>query len=263
MATVTSANWADGGAYERYMGRWSSLVAESFVRWLDLSPDLNWLDVGAGTGALSLSLARTGRASAVTAVEPTAGFRAEGQRLRGDPAVSYVDGDVEHLPPGPFDAAVSGLVLNFVPDATAAVHHMRESTTDGGTVAGYVWDYASGMEFIRVFWEVAATVDASAVALNQGARSDICNPEALEALWARSGLHGIRSRGLVVDVVFADFEDYWHPFTGGQGAAPTYVAGLDQDQTERLRTALRDRLSGAPGAPIAMTARAWAVAGTR
>lgn len=103
----------------------------------------------------------------------------------------------------------------------------------------------------------------SAASLNQGARSDICNPEALEALWSRTGLRAIHSQGLLIDVVFADFEDYWQPFTGGQGAAPTYVAGLDEQQGERLRAALRDRLPGEPGTPIAMTARAWAVAGTR
>lgn len=260
---MTNANWADGGAYERYMGRWSSLVAESFVRWLDPPPALDWLDVGAGTGALSLSLARTGQARSVTAVEPTAGFRAEGQRLRGDPVISYVDGNVEHLPQGPFDAAVSGLVLNFVPDAAVAVQNMREATREGGTVASYVWDYASGMDFVRVFWEVAAKLDPSAAALNQGARNDICNPDELEALWDRAGLHSVRSQGLVIDVVFADFEDYWQPFTGGQGAAPTYVAGLDEDQKARLGAALRDRLAGDPGTPIAMTARAWAVAGMR
>lgn len=260
---MSNANWADGGAYERYMGRWSSLVADSFVQWLAPPPALHWLDVGAGTGALSLSLAQTGKASSVVAVEPTAGFRAEGQRLRGNPAVSYIDGDAEQLPPGPFDATVSGLVLNFVPDAAVAVQNMREATKDGGTVASYVWDYASGMEFVRVFWEVATEMDSSAATLNQGARSDICNPDALEALWGHTGLRSVRSQGLVVDVVFADFEDYWQPFTGGQGAAPTYVAGLNEDQTGRLRSALRDRLAATTGTPITMKARAWAVAGTR
>jgi len=260
---VTNANWTDGSAYERYMGRWSGLVAQSFVRWLAPTPGLDWLDVGAGTGALSLSLVEAGRAKHVTAVEPAAALRAEAQRLRGHPAIAYTEGDAAHLPPGPFDGVASGLVLNFVPDAAAAVEAMRDATRADGTVAAYVWDYADGMEFIRVFWEVAAEVDPAVAALNQGARSDICNPDALEVLWGRAGLRSVRNEGLGIDVVFADFEDYWQPFTGGQGAAPTYVASLDEARTERLRTALRERLAGDSGTPIAMTARAWAVAGTR
>jgi len=245
------------------MGRWSSLVAAGFVRWLDAAPGLDWLDVGAGTGALSLALAEIGGASRVTAVEPVAALRVEASRLRAHPAVSYVEGDAARLPPGPFDVAVSGLVLNFVPNAPAAVEAMRDATREGGTVASYVWDYADGMEFVRIFWEVAAALDPAAEALNQGARAEICHPDALQALWRRTGFHDVRTRGIEVEARFADFEDYWQPFTGGQGAAPAYVRSLDEASVERLREALRDRVARAPEAPITMLARAWAVTGTR
>ncbi|MEZ4503212.1 MAG: class I SAM-dependent methyltransferase [Dehalococcoidia bacterium] len=261
---MTNAGWSDGGAYERYMGRWSSRIAREFVGWLSPAPDREWLDVGAGTGALSLALAEIAEARRVTAVEPVAAFRAEAARLRGHPAIAYIDGDASHLPAGPFDGAVSGLVLNFVPDATAALEAMRDATREGGTVASYVWDYAEGMEFVRIFWEVAVSLDAAAEALNQGTRSDICHPDALEAAWRGAGLADVRTGPIEVDVRFANFEDYWQPFTGGQGAAPTYVGGLDEGPKARLREALRERVaSGDPEAPITMRARAWAVAGTR
>ena len=38
--------WANGAAYEYYIGRWSRLVAQKFIGWLDISLGARWLDVG-------------------------------------------------------------------------------------------------------------------------------------------------------------------------------------------------------------------------
>src|ERR1700677_4562976 len=43
----------DGAAYERYMGKWSQLVGDSFLNWLAPKPGLRWLDVGCGNGAFT------------------------------------------------------------------------------------------------------------------------------------------------------------------------------------------------------------------
>ena len=56
---------------------------------------------------------------------------------------------------------------------------------------------------------------------------------------------------------FADFEDFWHPFTLGAGPAPGYCKSLHPG----LRALLRERLEARLGTagPIAMQARAWLV----
>jgi hypothetical protein len=43
--------WAAGDLYEPYVGRWSRLVAREFLSWLSVPADMDWLDVGCGTGA--------------------------------------------------------------------------------------------------------------------------------------------------------------------------------------------------------------------
>jgi hypothetical protein len=41
--------WEAGGTDEAYVGRWSRLVADEFVAWLDAPSSRSWLDVGCGT----------------------------------------------------------------------------------------------------------------------------------------------------------------------------------------------------------------------
>jgi ubiquinone/menaquinone biosynthesis C-methylase UbiE len=136
--------WEVGDAYEQYVGRWSRLVARDFLGWLDRAAGLRWLDVGCGTGALSASLLAAAAPAAVTGIDPSAGFLELARSQLGDPRVRFEQGDAQALPlvDGAVDAAVSGLVLNFVPDPARAVAEMRRAVRPGGTVALYVWDYA-------------------------------------------------------------------------------------------------------------------------
>ena len=60
------------------------------------------------------------------------------------------------------DSAVSGLVLNFVPQPQLAVAEMARVVRPGAVIAAYVWDYAGKMELMRYFWDAAVTLDASA-----------------------------------------------------------------------------------------------------
>ena len=49
-------SWTSSDSYEPYVGRWSRLVAQEFIRWLAIPKDRKWLDVGSGTGALSQTI---------------------------------------------------------------------------------------------------------------------------------------------------------------------------------------------------------------
>lgn len=53
---------------------------------------------------------------------------------------------------------MSGLVLNFVPDPTAALDAMRTAAPTG-VIAAYVWDYAGRMGLIRHFWDAAVALN--------------------------------------------------------------------------------------------------------
>lgn len=253
--------WIEGGGYERYMGRWSRLVADRFIEWLAPSRDARWLEIGAGTGALTSAIVRLAAPAAITAVEPSEGFRRVAEQRLTASNVRFVEGDAERLPQGEYDFIVNGLVLNFLPDLEAALRRFHLACAPGGAVAAYVWDYAAGMEFLRLFWDEAVALDSEARDLDEGLRFPICAPEPLREAFERAGLREIEVAALVIDTVFADFEDFWQPFTDGPGPAPGYVASLSTEQRARLRGALSRRLPRRRDGSIALRASVWAVRG--
>jgi hypothetical protein len=140
---------------------------------------------------------------------------------------------------------------------------MVRSARVGGTVAAYVWDYAGRMELLRIFWDTVIALDPAAASLDEGRRFPLCQPRELERLWREAALVDVQSSAIEVTTPFQNFEDYWHPFLGGQGPAPAYVASLDDQRAEALRERLRTCLPAQPGGQIDLRARAWAVRGRR
>jgi SAM-dependent methyltransferase len=253
--------WEQGEPYERYVGRWSRLVAREFLDWLAVPPGASWLDVGSGTGALSETILELTSPASVTGVDSAEGF--VGHARAAVPAASFLVGDAQELPfaDDSFDAVVSGLVLNFVPDPGRAVGEMTRVARPGGTVGAYVWDYGRGMELMRLFWDAAGELDPAARDLDEGIRFRALERDGLERLFGAAGQEDASSRAIDVPTVFRDFDDYWEPFLGGQGPAPAYVASLGEAGRTRLRELLRERLPSAPHGSISLVARAWAARG--
>jgi SAM-dependent methyltransferase len=264
MAEGAKENWESGGPYEQYVGRWSRKVAEEFLAWLAVPPGQTWADVGCGTGALVDSILAEFNPRSIAAIDKSEGFVAEARRRITDSRARFDGGDATVLPwpRGSFDATVSGLVLNFVSDADGMAKEMARVTRPGGKIGPYVWDYSGGMQMMRHFWDIVVELNPKDSALDQGERFPLCELEPLEGLFRRAGLTSISVRPIEIPTVFRDFDDYWMPFLGKQGAAPTYLASLNDEMRDRIRGALRARLVLAGDGPIALTARAWAVQGT-
>ncbi|GAA2104043.1 class I SAM-dependent methyltransferase [Microlunatus panaciterrae] len=264
-SAVPGDRWSSGEQYEPYIGRWSRAVASDFVAWLGLPARATWLDVGCGTGALSGAVQRLAAPSHLLGVDPSPAFIDYARSHVVDSAVSFAVGDAQRLPAddGSFDAVVSGLVLNFIPDRPGALGEMRRVARSGGVVAAYVWDYPGEMWLLRHFWDAAVELDAAALDLHEGYRFAFCRQAELALLFEAAGFAQVVSRGLVVPTVFSSFDDYWQPFLGGQGPAPTYVRSLDENRRNELRTAVHDRLPQGHDGSISLSARAWAVKARR
>jgi len=256
-------SWQSGDPYEYYMGRWSKLVAEQFVDWLSPQPGLQWLDVGCGSGALSEAEINRHDPAAVTAIDQSEGFVRTSQQRLGDEANCKV-GNAMSIPldDASVHIAVSGLVLNFLPEPEKALTEMKRVTRKNGTVAVYIWDYAGKMEFLNHFWDVVVELNPGASALHEGHRFQGSNAEQLVDAFNRIGLLEVEAAPLEIATRFIDFEDYWKPFLGGQGPAPTYVSKLEDSERHHLRDTLKQRLPVEEDGSIVLCARAWAAKGT-
>ncbi len=257
--------WTTADAYEQYIGRWSRLLAPQFVTWAQIPPHTDVLDVGCGTGALSEALLAH-RVGSLTGIDTSEAYvEAARKRLSTAKIPTHFEvGDGTHLPypKARFDAAVSGLVLNFVEPPINMVREMHRVVRPGGRVALYVWDYANRMEIIRHFWDAAVAQNPlRAGRLDEGRRFPVCQVAKLEELFRSAGLKDIRTDQIDQPAPFRDFDDYWNPFLGGQGPAPTYLLSLPPNEQVDLRERVRKRLPIAKDGKFLLTARAFAVQG--
>lgn len=257
--------WAGGDDYERYIGRWSRLVAARFVDWLGVPAAVDWLDVGCGTGALTETILSRAEPRTIVGVDPSTSFVEHAASHVMDGRATFRVGSASDLPldEASVDAAVAGLVLMLVPDANRAVQEMCRVTGEGGTVAAYLWDYAEGMQLIRRFFDAAIELDPAAVEKDEGARFAICQPGPLAELFRASGLRDVEVKAIEVATPFADFDDYWTPFLAGVGVAPAYLMTLEPERRAAIRERIRAAMPFEPDGSIQLTARAWAVHGRR
>jgi SAM-dependent methyltransferase len=265
VTTNGTDRWASGEAYEGYIGRWSRLVAPEFLDWLAAAPGLDWLDLGCGTGVLTRAILERCAPRSIVGVDPSGPFLEHARASIADARVRFeiASADATGQPDGAFDAAVAGLVLNFVPDLPAALAEAQRVVRPGGKVTGYVWDYARGMQLLRTFFDAAIDLDPAMRAHDEGVRFPITHEGRLAQAFEAAGLEEVAQRPIDVALVFRDFDDLWSPFLSGTGPAPAYVISLDEPARMALRDRLRAALPEGDDGSINLTARAWAVRGRR
>jgi SAM-dependent methyltransferase len=254
----SSQTWSNSEAYEAIMGRWSRPAAQAALEWLALPPDLAWLDVGCGTGALTRAILETAGPREVLGVDPSAEFLALAAENIRDPRVHFAIGNAQSLPAenNSFDVAISGLVLHFVADAPAAAVEMTRAVRQGGTVAGYIWDVDDDQQFTRPFWKAAAEIDPAITAWDPRTQFSLLGGEMMMGLWADAGLQDVAVAAIAIPTVFRDFDDYWQPcLLDGTTPIQRYARSLGSDQQIALRERLRTVLPIAADGSITLLGR--------
>ena len=243
--------------YDRFMGRYAPTLAIALADAAGVEPGMRVLDVGCGPGGLTGELVTRVGAANVAAIDPAAQF-SEACRAR-NPGADVRVGMAEELPwrDGEFDVALSSLVLGFMQEPEQGIREMTRVTRPGGIVAACMWDIAEGgMTMLRLFWsavrEIAPDVEGEQTRAGTS-RGDI------DSRFVRAGLGNVLGGALSARAEYADFEDFWEPFTFAIGPSGQFLRSLpDEDQAtvrETCRTAL-------PDGPFSLDARAWYARGT-
>jgi SAM-dependent methyltransferase len=257
--------FANAEAYERFMGRWSRLLAPLLIDFTNIRDARSVLDIGSGTGSLSFEIVLRRTAEAVVGIDPSREYVAYATSRNPFPdRIHFEAAEARHLrfADATFESSLSLLVFNFIPDPLQALQEVRRVTAPGGLIAAAVWDYGRDMRMLRTFWDAAVSIDDKARLLDEG-HMPLCRSGELADLWKHAGMKNVQQQSLQIEMRFDSFEDYWRPFLLGQGPAGAYATSLDSDTSEQLQMELKRRLlpSGKDGSFV-LPARAWAVRGT-
>ena len=242
-------------SYDRFMGRYSVLLAPLLAELAGVAEGQRVLDVGCGPGALTTELVRLLGTDNVTAVDPSESFVAAARERHPGVTVERASAEQLPFPDDAFDAALAQLVVHFMADPVAGLEEMARVTRGGGVVAACVWDYGGGTSPLSPFWNAARKLDPDVDDESElpGARAGH-----LTELFDAAGLRAVQETALVVEIDHPTFEDWWEPFTLGVGPAGAYVAELAPERRAELKELARDRL---PEPPFELTGRAWAARG--
>jgi len=259
--TAAAAGFQNADAYEQVMGRWSRRLAPLLIQFGGLSDRDRVLDVGCGTGSLTFALPEIADITSATGIDLTASFVEFASSKNADKRIRFQQADARALPfeDHSFDRAFSMLVLQFIPDAARAVAEMRRLVRPGGTVTAAVWD-ALGQQHIRMIWDIAAVLDPS---IERRLFGPLRAPNEMATLWRELGLLDVEQTSLLIRMEFSCFDDYWLPFTSGEGPPGQLVASLSASAratlTEHMRRAY---VANRPDGPRSFPCVAWACRGT-
>ena len=258
---ANTARFDDGAAYETMMGRWTVLVGERFLDWLDAPTGKRWLDIGCGNGAFTQLLVERCRPSQVQAFDNSAGQLAyASKRLSTDAPVTWTEADAMRLPVADAcaDVAVMALVLFFMPEPAVAVAEMYRAVRPGGIVAAYHWDVpGNGFPFAPIAVEMAAL----GVTPNEAPNSYVSAIAASAALWRDAGLTQVRTQAIEVQRRFDSFDEYWNSAASSNVVRPMFES-MSDEQRKVLQENVRRRLKADDG-PVIVNGRANAVCGNK
>ena len=255
--------FSKSAGYERFMGRWSRLLAPAHIAFAGVKDGDRILDVGTGTGALASALEASTKSSEIVAIDPSEGFLVYARKDAKSNRVHFEVGDAQALQyrDASFDKTMAQLVMNFIPDHEKAIREMRRVTRPGGVVSACVWDYDAGMEMLRFFWDEVVALDP-AMAPKDERNMKLSREGQLGELWKKAGLVNVQEKPLVIEQAFVSFDDYWGPFLKGAGPGGAYVVSLTEDRRAQLEARIRKRLLGdRKDGKFVLKARAWAVRG--
>ena len=254
----------DPDVYEHFMGRWSARLADPFLEFAGIKPGSTVLDVGCGTGTMTLALAKRGaKTVGLDASEP---YLDGARRLRSHPEIEYELGDACHLQyaSASFDACVSTLVIDVIPEPDLVAAEMRRVTRPGGVIACGTFDFWGGNSALDLVLDTGAVLDKGIRALRAQIKArPIVWANGQANLWRQIGLVDVVEVPIVLSLDYTGFEDYWSSWSTGPTRIAQRLIALSSDLRGEIKHHVQaGYLAGLPDGPRSFAAIVRAVRGT-
>jgi ubiquinone/menaquinone biosynthesis C-methylase UbiE len=233
--------------YDAFVTPGNMALANEGLSLLGLGPGERFLDVAAGSGALSIPAARLGAKVLSTDLSPVmlrqldARARKEGLDLE----TRVMDGQALSLEDGTFDAAGSQFGVMLFPDLPRGLSEMARVTKPGGRVLMNVFGPPREVEFFSFF---VRAVQAS-VPCFTGPPMDppplpfqVADPKKLGREMAYAGLKAVRVETTTATLEFQSGQQLWDWLTNSNPIVGMVLGQLDlkSEQIAIVRQALED-----------------------
>jgi ubiquinone/menaquinone biosynthesis C-methylase UbiE len=222
-------------------------LGEDALRRAGLRPGMRFLDVAAGSGALSIPAARLGAQVLATDVSPRMLERLE-QRARKedlDLETKVMDGHALELEDESFDLSGSQFGVMLFPDMPRGIAELARVTRSDGTVVVVAFGSVKNVEFFGFFLRAIQ----AAVPGFTGPPMDppplpfqLQDPDRVRQVFAEAGLKDIRVETTTENLEFASGADLWGWLVNSNPIPRAILAQLDlsEHQTALARKALDD-----------------------
>jgi SAM-dependent methyltransferase len=247
--------------YDRHVGRYGAELAAGLIELAGVAPGDRVLDVGCGTGQLTVALAAAVGGEQVAAVDP--GEEVLAVCRSRVPAADVRVASAEALPfdQDEFDAVLAQLVVNLVGDPPGAVREMARVARPRAVVAACFWDDQE-MPLLRSYWDAVRSVAPEALAdVNEQAQVGLADVEVLREWWGAAGLEDVALGEFEVTADYESFDDLWFSFEAGVGHSGAVYLSLDRGRQREVRADGHRRL-GAPDGALRLSAKVRTVRGT-
>jgi ubiquinone/menaquinone biosynthesis C-methylase UbiE len=259
---LTQRAWdaiADG--YNRSVTPSHMWLGSEGLRRAGLRPGMRFLDVAAGSGALSIPAARLGARVLATDLSPAMLERLERRAREEELSIEtrVMDGHALDLEDDSFDIAGSQFGVMLFPDMPQGIRELARVVKPGGRVLLTAYGDPHAIEFFGFF----VTAIRAAVPAFDGPPMDplplpfqLQDPERLRRELEAAGLHAVEVERITEEMEFRSGEHMWDWITNSNPIAGAILAGLDltAEQIALVRAALgtmvRERAESGAGAVL-------------
>jgi len=172
-------------------------------------------------------------------VDASEAYLAGARHRRSHPAITYEHGDAQSLAhaTASFDASVSLLAIDVIPEPEKAAAEMRRVTRPGGVVACGTSDFGGGNYSFLMLLDIGAVFDDGFRALREYLLPRrLVRPNGQAQLWQQTGFTDVVEVPIVVSFDYESFDDYWTSQATGPTRTAQRLQAMPVDRRDEIPT---------------------------